>query len=153
MKVMRGAVLERLEGLFSRVLFRNDAASFTLGAVATATVQSSSATTSLIVPLAGTGMLTLRQVFPYTLGANIGTTITAILASFSTGNPAAVTVALAHLVFNIFGIAIYYPLRAAPLWLATKAGKFAASSKSSTVKVVVFYIMLHLIPLAYIIFT
>ncbi len=48
--LMRGAVLERMSGLFDRVLFRNDAASFTLGVVATATVQSSSATTSLIVP-------------------------------------------------------------------------------------------------------
>ncbi|TFH65673.1 MAG: hypothetical protein E4G90_05830, partial [Gemmatimonadales bacterium] len=109
MKVMRGAILSRLEGLFDRVLFRNDGASFTLGMVATATVQSSSATTSLIVPLAGTGVLSLRQIFPYTLGANVGTTITAILASFSTGSPAAVTVAFAHLSFNILGIAIYYP--------------------------------------------
>jgi sodium-dependent phosphate cotransporter len=153
MKVMRGAVLERLETLFNTVLFRNDAASFGLGMVATATVQSSSATTSLVVPLAGTGVLTLRQVFPYTLGANVGTTITAILASFSTGNAAAVTVALAHLTFNVFGIAIYYPLRALPIWLAMKAGRFAASSRASTVKVVAIYAMLHLIPLAYIIFT
>jgi sodium-dependent phosphate cotransporter len=91
MKTMRGAVLDRLEGLFSQVLFRNDAASFTLGMVTTAAVQSSSATTSLVVPLAGTGVLSLRQIYPYTLGANIGTTITAILASFSTLNPAAVT--------------------------------------------------------------
>jgi sodium-dependent phosphate cotransporter len=152
MRVMRGAVLERLEGLFSRVLFRNDAASFSLGVVATATVQSSSATTSLIVPLAGTGVLTLRQVYPYTLGANIGTTITAILASFSTGSGAAVTVALAHLTFNILGILIYYPLRAAPIWLATRAGEFAASSKVGTVKVVGIYLLLHLVPLAYLIF-
>ncbi len=151
MSVMRGAVLTRMESLFSRVLFRNDAASFTLGMVATATVQSSSATTSLVVPLAGTGVLSLRQIFPYTLGANIGTTITAILASLSTGSPAAVTVALAHLTFNLMGTAIYYPLRALPIWLATKAGQFAASSKASTAKVVGIYIMLHLIPLAYII--
>ncbi len=61
MRVMRGAVLSRLESLFDRVLFRNDAAAFTLGMVATASVQSSSATTSLIVPLAGTGVLRLRQ--------------------------------------------------------------------------------------------
>ena len=87
MRVMRGVVLDRLAGLFDRVLFRNDLASFALGVVTTASVQSSSATTSLIVPLAGTGVLTLRQIFPYTLGANVGTTITAILASFATGSP------------------------------------------------------------------
>ena len=153
MKIMKGAVLERMEGLFDRVLFRNDAASFSLGVVATAAVQSSSATTSLIVPLAGTGVLSLRQVFPYTLGANVGTTITAILASLATGNPAAVTVALAHLTFNLFAIAIYYPLKAIPLWLATNWGRLAARSKASTAGVFGAYAALHVIPLMYIIWS
>ena len=153
MKIMQGGVLERMEGLFDRVLFRNDAASFTLGVVATAAVQSSSATTSLIVPLAGTGVISLRQVFPYTLGANVGTTITAILASFATGSPAAVTVALAHLSFNLFAIAIFYPLKAIPLWLATNWGRLAARSKASTAGVLSVYIALHVIPLMYIIWS
>jgi len=143
-------VLDRLEGLFSRVLFRNDAASFTLGMVTTAAVQSSSATTSLVVPLAGTGVLSLRQIYPYTLGANIGTTITAILASFSTGNAAAVTVALAHLTFNIMGIAIFYPLRALPIWLAEKTGALAGKSKGNSALVIAVYIALHIIPIAYV---
>ena len=151
--LMRGVVLERMGGLFDRVLFRNDAASFTLGVVATASVQSSSATTSLIVPLAGTGVLTLRQIFPYTVGANIGTTITAILASFSTGSTAAVTVALAHLTFNVFAVAIYYPLKALPIWLARRWGTFAAQSKASTATVFSVYVALHVIPLAYIIWS
>jgi sodium-dependent phosphate cotransporter len=153
LNLMRGVVLERMEGLFDRVLFRNDAASFTLGMVATASVQSSSATTSLIVPLAGTGVLTLRQIFPYTIGANIGTTITAILASFSTGSPAAVTVALAHLSFNIFAVAIFYPLKALPIGMAKRWGAFAARSKASTATVFFVYIALHVIPLAYIIWS
>jgi sodium-dependent phosphate cotransporter len=150
MKVMRGAVLSRLESLFNRVLFRNDAASFTLGMFATASVQSSSATTSLIVPLAGTGVLSLRQIFPYTLGANIGTTITAILASFSTGSSAAVTVAFAHLSFNILGILIYYPLKGLPMWLATKAGKIAARSRKSSATVIGLYVALIFLPLLYV---
>jgi len=153
MKVMRGAILHRMETLFDRVLFRNDAASFTLGMVATASVQSSSATTSLIVPLAGTGVLNLRQIFPYTLGANIGTTITAILASFSTGNPAAVTVALAHLSFNILGIAIYYPLKAIPMWLATKAGAVASRSRKNSATVIMLYVALIFLPLLYVFFS
>jgi len=148
--LMRGAVLERMSGLFDRVLFRNDAASFTLGVVATATVQSSSATTSLIVPLAGTGVLTLRQIFPYTIGANIGTTITAILASLGTGSPAAMTVALAHLTFNVFAVLIFYPLKALPIGLARRWGAFAARSKVSTATVISVYIALHIIPLAFI---
>jgi len=150
MRIMRGAVLDRLEGLFSRVLFRNDAASFGLGLVTTATVQSSSATTSLIVPLAGTGVLSLRQIYPYTLGANVGTTVTAILASLSTGNPAAVTVALSHLTFNIMGIAIYYPLKALPIWLATKAGRVAGSSRRNAALVIAVYLLLLIIPITYV---
>ena len=151
MKIMQGAVLERMEGLFDRVLFRNDAASFSLGMVTTAAVQSSSATTSLVVPLAGTGVLTLRQIFPYTLGANVGTTITAILASFSTGSPAAVTVALAHLSFNLFAIALFYPLKAIPIWLAEKVGSVAARTKASAAAVITVYIILHVIPILYVI--
>jgi len=153
MKFMQGVVLQRLEGLFDRVLFRNDLASFGLGVVTTASVQSSSATTSLVVPLAGTGVLSLRQIFPYTLGANVGTTVTAILASFATGSPAAVTVALAHLTFNMFAIAIYYPLKALPLGLARKWGELAARSKVSTAGVFTVYAALHLIPLLYIIWS
>ncbi len=150
MKVMRGAILSRLESLFSRVLFRNDAASFGLGLVATASVQSSSATTSLIVPLAGTGVLNVRQIFPYTLGANVGTTVTALLASFSLASPAAVIVALAHLSFNLLGIAIYYPLKAIPIWLATKAGKVAARSKRNSAAVIGLYMSMIFLPLLYI---
>ena len=150
MKVMRGAVLSRLEALFDRVLFRNDGASFTLGMVTTAAVQSSSATTSLVVPLAGTGVLSLRQIFPYTMGANVGTTITAILASFSTGSPAAVTVALAHLTFNLMGIAIFYPIAGVPIWLAKKAGALAAKSRGNSVLVITVYILLHIIPVLYV---
>lgn len=150
MRVMRGAILDRLEGLFSRVLFRNDAASFTLGMFTTAAVQSSSATTSLVVPLAGTGVLSLRQIFPYTLGANVGTTITAILAAFSTGNPAAVTIALAHLTFNVMGLVIFYPLKAVPIWLAKQAGAIAGRSKGNSAMVIFVYIALHIIPILYV---
>jgi len=151
MKLMRGVFLERMASLFDRVLFRNDVTSFALGAVTTAAVQSSSATTSLVVPLAGTGVLSTRQIFPYTLGANIGTTITALLASFSTGSPAAVIVGLAHLSFNILGIAIFYPLRAIPIWMAEKVGALAARTKASSAVVIAVYVVLHIIPILYLI--
>ena len=142
MRLMRGMFLERMSALFDRVLFRNDATSFGLGIVTTAAVQSSSATTSLVVPLAGTGVLTLRQIFPYTLGANL-------LASFSTASAAAVTVALAHLSFNILGIAIFYPLRIAPIWMAQKLGAYAARTKVSSAGVITVYAVLHIIPILY----
>ena len=148
-RIMRSTVLHRVEALFDRVLFRNDLASFTLGTVLTATVQSSSATTSLVVPLVGTNVLTVRKIFPYTMGANLGTTITAILASFATGSPLATTVAFAHLSFNILGIAIFYPAKMVPIWLATKAGEVAARSSGNTVLIVVGYFALYLIPILY----
>jgi sodium-dependent phosphate cotransporter len=144
-------MLQRLERLFDRVLFRNDLASFGLGLVTTATVQSSSATTSLVVPLAGTGVLSLRQIYPYTLGANVGTTVTALLASFATGSPAAVTVALAHLSFNLLGIAIFYPLAAVPIWLAMKTGELAGRSRKHSIVVITIYILLHIIPIMYVV--
>ncbi len=152
-RVMRGAIISRLENLFNRVLFRNDAASFGLGLVTTATVQSSSATTSLVIPLAGTGVLSLRQIYPYTLGANVGTTVTTILGSLATGNAVSVTVALAHLTFNVFGILIYYPLAALPIWLATKAGKFAGRSRRNSIWAVVIFLATIILPLLYIFFS
>ncbi len=78
-------------------------------------------------------------------------TITAILASFSTGSPAAVTVALAHLTFNLLAIAIFYPLKALPLWLAEKVGSLAARTKASSAAVITVYIILHVIPILYLI--
>ena len=151
MRLMRRSVLDKLERLFSRVLFRNDLTSFGLGLTATAAVQSSSTSTSLVVPLAGTGVLSLRQIYPYTLGANIGTTITAILASLATGSQAAVTVALAHLSFNLMGILIFYPLKAIPIWLAQQAGRIAARSRTNSAMVIAVYILLHILPILYVV--
>jgi sodium-dependent phosphate cotransporter len=73
-------------------------------------VQSSSITTSLLVPMIGAGIISLESAFAVTLGANIGTTVTALLASLA-GNLAGVTVALVHLLFNVTGILIIYPFR------------------------------------------
>lgn len=108
-KVLRSLVLERVETFFNQHLFRNAGRAMVFGLLLTCAVQSSSITTSLAVPLAGAGILTLAQIFPYAMGANVGTTITAILASLATGNPAAVTVAFAHLLFNLSGIALIWP--------------------------------------------
>jgi sodium-dependent phosphate cotransporter len=71
----------------------------------------------------------LEQVFPFTLGANIGTTVTALMASLVTQNAAAVAVAFAHLFFNIFGIAVFLPLKAAPIFLAKKMGALAVRNR------------------------
>lgn len=110
-KLLRSLVLERIEAFFDTYIFKTALRGFLFGAVLTFTVQSSSVTTSLVVPLVGAGVLTIYQVFPYTIGANIGTTITANLAALSTGNVAALTVSFAHLLFNVLAGLIIWPIR------------------------------------------
>jgi sodium-dependent phosphate cotransporter len=115
-----------MELVVDKYLFGNAAKAFLVGLVFTAIVQSSSATLSIVVPMAGAGLLTLRQIFPYAVGANIGTTVTAMLAALVTGSPAAVQLAFAHLTFNVLGTAIWYPLRIVPLTFAEWWGGFCS---------------------------
>ncbi|MGB0581808.1 MAG: Na/Pi symporter, partial [Limisphaerales bacterium] len=96
-KLLRSLVLEKVEGLFNQHLFRNAGRAMVFGFILTVAVQSSSITTSLIVPLAGAGIVRLIQVLPYTMGSNVGTTTTAILAALATKDVSAITVAFAHL--------------------------------------------------------
>jgi sodium-dependent phosphate cotransporter len=83
---------------------------FVRGLVLTMLVQSSSATTSLVVPLAGMGFFSLRQIFPFIMGANIGTTITALMAAtaaFGTeGFHAGMTIALCHFLLNTVAVVL-----------------------------------------------
>jgi len=127
--IMKSLVLSRVEGFFSRTIFKTTFRALTLGIVLTAIVQSSSITTSIVVPLIGAGVLTLRQVYPYTLGANIGTTVTAIMAALVTQNSAAVAVAFSHLLFNVIGIIIFLPLARIPINLARRIAFLTAKSK------------------------
>ena len=110
-KILRSLVLEKVQKLFDEHLFRNAGRAMVFGLLLTVAVQSSSITTSLIIPLAGAGVLTLTQILPYTLGANVGTTVTAMLAALATGEKSAATVAFAHLMFNILGIGIIWPVK------------------------------------------
>lgn len=126
-KLMRSMVLDRVEVFFDRYVGAHAIIAMGMGVAITVMVQSSSITTSMLVPMAGAGILSLRQAFPITMGANVGTTITAILASLAaTGHEAqlaAVTIAFVHLLFNVFGILIFYPLpvlRRIPLGLAVR---------------------------------
>ncbi len=142
-KVMKTLVLSRVEKFFQRYIFRTPILSFLLGVIITVLVQSSSITTSIVIPLLGAGVLNVIQIYPYLLGANVGTTITAFLASFVTGSADAVAVAFAHLVFNVFGIAIFWPLKRVPIFLAETFGKLTAISKLVPIAyiVVVFFVI------------
>ena len=141
----RGVVVQRSGSYLNRYLFGAPLVAMLFGVVMTVLVQSSSITTSMIVPLIGAGIITLEQVFPFTLGANLGTTVTAMLAALATGNIAAVTVAFAHLFFNLIGIALVYPLppiRKIPLRLARALAELTSRSRLYAVSYValVFYI-------------
>ncbi|UCD62979.1 MAG: Na/Pi symporter [Candidatus Zixiibacteriota bacterium] len=128
-KVLKSMVLARVEKFFQRYIFRTPVLSLLLGTILTALVQSSSITTSMVVPLVGAGVISLTQIYPYLLGANVGTTITAFLASFVTGSHEAVAVAFGHLLFNVFGMAIFWPLRQVPIWMAVTLSKITLKSR------------------------
>ncbi|XP_051929826.1 solute carrier family 34 member 2b isoform X2 [Hippocampus zosterae] len=84
-----------------------------VGAGMTFIVQSSSVFTSAITPLVGIGVISLERAYPLTLGSNIGTTTTAILAAMaSPGKTLAesLQIALCHFFFNIMGIMLWYPI-------------------------------------------
>ena len=130
-KLLKNMVLEKVEAFFDKYIFKTALRAMAFGVVLTVLVQSSSITTSTIVPLAGAGVLTLRQIFPFTLGANVGTTVTALLAAMVL-NPTAMIVAFSHLIFNIFGIIVIYPikfLREIPIKAASKISELAIRNK------------------------
>lgn len=95
-------------------------------------MQSSSITTSTLTPLVGIGLVSLEKMLPFTIGANIGTTVTGILAALASSNIGiGMQVAMAHLFFNIFGTIIWFPLpfmRAVPISMAKVLGNLAADS-------------------------
>ncbi|MEE8481228.1 MAG: Na/Pi cotransporter family protein [Desulfobacterales bacterium] len=80
-----------------------------LGAIFTALIQSSSATTGVVIVLAMQGLISLKAGIALSFGANIGTCVTAFLASI--GKPReAVRVSLVHVMFNVGGVLIFLPL-------------------------------------------
>ena len=147
--VMRASMQNHVESLVSRALVRHALIAMIVGTVVTVMVQSSSITTSLLVPLAGAGVLKLEQAFPVTLGANIGTTVTALLAALAAtdANAAAgLTIALVHLLFNLSGTLLIYPfapIRRLPMLFARKLADVAVESKAWAIAYVVglFYVI------------
>uniref|UniRef100_A0A7S2NVL2 Sodium-dependent phosphate transporter n=1 Tax=Leptocylindrus danicus TaxID=163516 RepID=A0A7S2NVL2_9STRA len=123
-----------LMGMSTRIIYKatdlHPLLSMVVGVGVTMIVQSSSITTSVLTPLVGLGVIRLDTMFPMTLGANIGTTVTGILAAMVSDNITSLQVALAHLMFNITGIVIWYPvpfMRNIPLNAARKLGKATRS--------------------------
>jgi len=147
-RMMRVLMADRIERWINRVLRRSGLLGLIIGTVVTALVQSSSITTSLLIPMFGAGVLTLEAGFPITLGANIGTTVTAILAATVAG-PAGLAIALVHLLFNLAGTLIFFPIRPMrriPIRLAEKLADLCVRNR---IWVVVYLAMVFvLLPLA-----
>jgi solute carrier family 34 (sodium-dependent phosphate cotransporter) len=128
-KVMKPIAQSEFKHLLNKHIFSKPARAFSFGALLTILVQSSSVTTSFIVPMAGVGIFNIETIFPYVLGANIGTTFTALMASIVTGSGAAVTVALAHLLFNVFGCILVIPIRILPISLSKYLANISMRSR------------------------
>ena len=147
--LIRSLVMEKLEAFFDSHIFKTWIRALFFGVFITIMVQSSSITTSLVIPLAGAGILQLKQIFPYTLGANIGTTITALLASLVSGTHAPLAVAFGHLAFNIFGITLIWPIekvRNIPINMAEWFSELAVQNR--IIPIVYILVIFFLIPLS-----
>lgn len=150
-ELLRAVFSTRAEAILHRTLFRSAVAAILAGMAITVMVQSSSITTSTMVPLVGAGIITLEQIFPFTIGANIGTTVTAMLAALHSGAPAAIVVAFSHLLFNLTGALLIYgiPLvRRIPLAMARWIGALGARNRTlALVYIVVFFYLVPLLAL------
>ena len=140
-KNMRQLVADRIEASLNKVLGTGAGiVAMILGILITISVQSSSITTSIMIPLAAAGVVTLRNIYPVTLGANVGTTITALLAALAASRPEALTVGIVHTLFNVGGIALLYPLpgvRDIPIRAAEKLARIAVSRRVIAIAYVV----------------
>lgn len=110
-KLLKLLMVGRAKDILHTAIGKGPIAGIAAGTLMTVLVQSSSTTTSLMVPLAGSGVFSLAQIYPFTLGANIGTCITALLAATSVSGAeavAALEIALVHLLYNSFGVIVIY---------------------------------------------
>jgi sodium-dependent phosphate cotransporter len=111
---------------FGRFFFTNPLKSFLWGLLTTAAIRSSTITTSVVVPIVAKKMATLRQAAPFIMGANIGTTITAFIAATINANTSAISIAMAHFLFNFIGVLVFFPvpaLKKLPIKLASELGR------------------------------
>jgi len=131
---MRELVKGSVERMMNRIVGRGGGSiGILVGLVVTVAVQSSSITTSILVPLVAAGILSVRSAYPITLGANVGTTVTALIASLAVTSPAGLTIALVHTLFNVTAIAVVFPVprvREVPIRLAAWLAGVAARRRS-----------------------
>ena len=126
MKVMSDTMKPlRSDPAFNSILtsFENPFLGILAGAIFTALVQSSSATTGIVITLASGGSITLEAGIPLIFGANIGTCITALLAGLNASRDAK-RVAVAHVTFNVIGVLLFC------FWIPTFADIISQTSQN-----------------------
>jgi solute carrier family 34 (sodium-dependent phosphate cotransporter) len=102
------------------------------GAVGAIVLFTSTVVTVMLIPLCAAGILALRNAYPITIGANIGTTMTALLAALAVDETAGLVIALVHFTYNVTAVLIIYPLpqiRFIPLRVAMALGNQAAKRR------------------------
>lgn len=148
-KLLKDLIIGKIQENLDRFVFGHPVKSLTAGFVVTTAVQSSSVTSSLIVPLVASEKVSLFQAFPFLMGANIGTTTTALIAAIfiGVGTPDALAIAFVHLLFNLFGVLVLFPfarIRAIPIRLAEGLGELTLRNRLYGVAYVV--LVFFLIP-------
>lgn len=130
---MRVLVADRIERSLNAALAKSGTVGIVVGMIVTIAVQSSSITTSILIPLVASGILLVRNAYPITLGANIGTTVTALIAALGAGAIDGLTIAVTHTLFNVSAILLIYPwqrVRYIPVVLAEKLADLAIRRKA-----------------------
>ena len=134
-KLLKALMVGKAKKILHRAVGHGPLTGIFSGMLMTIAVQSSSTSTSLVVPLAGNGIFKLKEIYPFTLGSNIGTTITALLAATAVQGDMgyfALQIAMVHLLFNvsavifIFGIPV---LRNIPPRMARRFAQAASRNK------------------------
>ncbi len=134
-RLLKVLMVGRAKQVLHAAIGRSPITGIASGTAVTVMVQSSSTSTALAVPLAGSGAFTLKQIYPYTLGTNIGTTVTALISAFAFTGPEAtiaLTAAYVHLLFNVLAVVVIYGLpflREVPPRGATWLAGLAAEKK------------------------
>ncbi|GAB9477231.1 hypothetical protein Gpo141_00014294, partial [Globisporangium polare] len=131
--------------LVARLLNFNGYVNILVGTLITFAVHSSTVVTSTLTPLAGLDVISLEQVYPLVIGANLGTTGTALLASLVTGKADSVAIALVHFWFNLFGIFLFYPIPITRKPILDWARSLAFFSASWSFSAIIFLIVLFLV--------
>lgn len=128
--VYKAFVLDSFQSI-NNMVFKKPYLAFIYGTFFTAAVQSSTVTTSLVVPLVANKKVSLKKAFPFIIGANIGTTITAAIAAIYK-TEAAIALAFVHFLFNFFGALIFLPfpgIRNIPVTLAKYMGRKSVQTR------------------------